>query len=407
MSGRRRLWQAAPVWLRRLCDDDPRVAAVLLSYTVNSLGSGLWLTGGTVYLVRERHLGPTEVGLGLTLGGVIGVVAGVIVGGISDRVGARRVALLALAVEGLAMVAYLFVSGLWSLVGVASLVAAGLSATNAARGALLAELFDIGEATRLRSLLRAGSNLGIAVGGLGAGVLLGVATPTAFRVLVLADVVTFALAMGALAQLPRPRARVAAAGYDNWQGLRDGRYVSATAVNAVLTMQYGVLSVGIPLWITVHHQVPTFMLAPFIIVNTVLCVLLQVRASRGLEHPARAGAAMARAGAIFLLSCVLIALSGWGSEVVASSVLLVAVVAHSVGELLQAGSSFGASFALTPPGLHGQYQGVWNVGYSLGESTAPIVMSVAVALGFLGWVSLGVVFLVFGLIFRHVINRPA
>ncbi len=388
-------------WYSRLCNNDSRIAAVLLAYTINAVGSGLWLTGGTIFLLRDRSLTGSQVGIGLAAGGVIGVAFGVLAGNLADRLGSRRVVLGALGIEGAAMLAYLGVTDLVGLITVTAFAAAGLSATNAARGALLVELFGVAEATRTRSLVRAGSNLGIAVGGLAAGVLLAISTPTAFRALIVSDAATFVVAALLLMRLPAVRVVHRDHQHDPWRGLKDAQYVRLTAVNGVMTMHYGVLSVGIPLWVHARGTVPDFILAVLMILNTVICVLFQVHAGRGMEHPRRAGAAIARSGLLFLAACSLIAFSGWtrGTATVAA-LLIAATLALSVGELLQAGGSFGASYAFAPEGHHGQYQGVWNVGYSLGESVSPFAMSAAVAAGTVGWISLGALFLLSGFIFR-------
>jgi MFS family permease len=395
-------------WFCRLCNGDSRVATILLAYTVNSLGSGLWLTGGTIFLLRERALSGTEVGIGLTVGGVLGVAFGLLAGNVADRVGARRVVLAALVIEGAAMLAYLGVSNLVSLITVATVAAAGLSSTNTARGALLVQVFGVADATWIRSLTRAGSNLGIALGGLGAGVLLALANPAAYRALVIGDALTFIVAALLLIRLPNLGVQEDGEPLDSWRALKDARYVSLTVVNAVVTMQYGVLSVGVPMWISARGVVPDFMLAPLMVINTVICVLFQVRAGRGMEQPRRAGIAITRSGVLFFASCGLIALSGSFSGVeVATAVLIVAALAHSIGELLQAGGSFGASYAFAPDGHHGQYQGVWNVGYSLGESVSPLAMSLAINAGVPGWIALGSLLLAFTLIFQLLVTRAA
>lgn len=391
-------------WIRRQLPGDPRTTAVLLAYTINALGSGLWLTGGTIFLIQGRQIPPSDVGIGLTIGGVAGVAVGILAGSLADRVGARNVAVAALAVECAAMVAFLGVGSLATLIVVATVAAAGLASTNAARGALLAETLSAAEATHARAVLRNSSNIAISIGGLIAGVLLGIATPTAYRVLALLDAGTFVAAGLVLMNLPAIVPRKPEH-YDIWHGLKDNRYMAATAISAILTMQYGVISVGIPLWITKQANVPTYMLAPLIILNTGVCVALQVRASRGLEIPAKAGRATVKAGGFFLAATALVALAGIEGTLVASALLLVAVAVHSIGEVLQAGSSFGMSFSLAPDGMQGQYQGIWNVGYSLGESLSPYVMSIAVAASAGGWLALGALFVVASLAFNVIVVR--
>ena len=62
-----------------------------LATLVNTFGFGLVVTSLVLYFTRVVHLGSLQVGLGLTISGLIGLVAGVPVGVLADRHGPRTV----------------------------------------------------------------------------------------------------------------------------------------------------------------------------------------------------------------------------------------------------------------------------------------------------------------------------
>ena len=67
---------------------------------VNTFGFGLVVTSLVLYLTRVVHLGSLQVGLGLTISGLIGLVAGVPVGALADRHGPRMVVRVTLLLLG-------------------------------------------------------------------------------------------------------------------------------------------------------------------------------------------------------------------------------------------------------------------------------------------------------------------
>ncbi|WP_305070406.1 MFS transporter [Micromonospora parastrephiae] len=62
-----------------------RLRTLSLATLANTVGTGLWVTGAALYLTRVVGLSPTEVGLGLTLAGLVGLTASVPLGGLADR----------------------------------------------------------------------------------------------------------------------------------------------------------------------------------------------------------------------------------------------------------------------------------------------------------------------------------
>ncbi|WP_234038930.1 hypothetical protein [Micromonospora coerulea] len=84
-----------------------------------------------------------------------------------------------------------------------------------------------------------------------------------------------------------------------------------------------------------------------------------------------------------------------------------------IGELWHAAAGWGISFGLAPAHAQGQYQGAYGMGMQLGGMIAPVVVTtLAVGWGVPGWLLLGGLFLLLGLLMPPVVrwarrSRPA
>jgi MFS family permease len=376
---------------------------LVVANAVSSAGNGLWLAAGLLYLTRSVGLPPIEVGVGLTAGALMGVLAGVPIGAWADVAEPRRVAMATFGLEAVATAGYLFVDSLPVLVVVATLCSVGLAGSNAARGALLAGLFGPAGAAHARGALRAAANLGISVGTVLAGVVLVVDSRQGYQAMLLLDVLTFLLAAALLVPLPnvhRPHGGPAprASTRRPWRAVRDTGYLAVTALNAVMTVQYGFVTIAVPLWVATATAAPLWAVAAVLFVNAGICVLFQVRAGRGLDTANRAARAARTSGWLFLVAAGLFATTAGLPPAATVTLLLVAGVIHSLAELRQAASSFSLSFLLAATRSHGQYQGVWGIGVGLGEGAAPAILTgLLVTAGGTGWLLAGAVLAVAGM----------
>jgi dipeptide/tripeptide permease len=132
--------------------------------------------------------------------------------------------------------------------------------------------------------------------------------------------------------------------------------------------------------------------------GTAIVVVFQVRASRSVDSPAAGGRAYRRAGATFLVSCALVSLSAGVPAWAAVTLLLTAVVIHTVGELWHAAAGFEVSFALAPAHATGQYLGVFGLGAGLAEAVGPaLLIALCITWGRPGWYAVGLLFALTGL----------
>lgn len=365
---------------------------------VNTLGNGLFITVGALYLTRKVGISAAHLGIGLSIAAAVGLVAGVQFGQLADRRGHREILVGLTIAEGLAIAAYAFVGGFWPFLVVACLEALFDRGSSAARNALVASAFPVGERVRTRARLRAITNVGIGLGALGGGLVLHVDTKVAYQTVLLFDGLTSVLTGLILLALPHVPGRPAVAGAAKLPALRDRPFLVVTALNAVLSLQFGLIEIAVPLWIANRTNAPRIFVAGALLLNTILCVLFQVRASRGTDTLVRAGHAQARAGVLLGIACVLFAVAYHRDPAVAAVLVLAAAAIETVGELLSSAGGWGLSYGLAPPELQGSYQGVYNAGFGVAMMIGPgICTLLCVTWGVAGWLVLGAIFVAAGL----------
>jgi MFS family permease len=369
-----------------------------VSTLVTTSGDGLYIAGSALFFTSALKLPVGEVGLGLTCAGVLGLSAGVPLGRVADHAGARDVLIAAELVQGAAIAAFVLVGRSFpAFVAVATVVIACMQGTDAAKGALIGKL-AAEDPVRLRAFLHSVSNIGISVGTVLAGIAIAAGTPLAYRVLMLADAISFVGAAALLLALPRVREQQPVARVRRrWGALRDRFYVTLTLANCVMSVQYFVLAFAMPLWVIGHTSAPRWLVSPMLLINTTMIVLLQVRFARGTKTPRGGARSALRAGVALAAAMALYAAASGRGELAAAVLLLLAVLEHSIGELLQSAGSFGVSYGLAEQSALGEYLGVYGLGIGVCRAVAPgILAATCLSHGATGWAALAAAFLVAG-----------
>ncbi|RPF24915.1 MFS transporter [Streptomyces sp. TLI_185] len=369
------------------------------STLINSAGNGLFLTTSSLYFVRCVGLTPAEVGLWLTVSGLIGMLAGVPVGRIADRHGPRETYVVSLVAEALATSALLLTRSLVSFVAVTTIAFLAASASSSSRGPLVRAAG--GErAAQLRSRLRTAMNLGVTLVGPVAAVAINVDSPLAYQSMIACDALSFAVCALMTLRMPRvPGTEATGTASRRWRVFTDRPYLTLIGINAVIMQQFPVLTLVLPLWISLHTQVPRWVVGLVVPLNTVLVVLLQVRLSLGMESLLSAARVMVRAGLAFLASLALIGFLGHMSAAPATVALIVAIVVYTLGEIWSTASVYELSFGLAPAEAQGEYLGLLSNGTAIGRLTSQaLVTTLCLTVGTAGWIVLGLLLLGAGLV---------
>ncbi|MFF2542039.1 MFS transporter [Kitasatospora sp. NPDC058063] len=391
-----------PSAVRRLLPADPLLRRLALMSLVNTVGNGLFVTVGVLFLTRSVGLTPGRIALGLSAAGVCGVFAGLPMGRLADRVGSKRLLMVVGPLEALAVLGYAFVHSFAAFVALACAATVLERGAAAVRSALIARTLPAESQVRSRSLLRSVMNAGLVVGSGGAALALQSDSYAGYVTVMVLDAASFLGATALLAGLPvrdltvgRDGAPEAAAGRRSV--LRDRRYLLVTVLHALLELQLPVLTVGIPLWVVLATDAPAAVVAAVGVVNCLLVVVFQVRASRGVDDVPSAALACARGGLLLAGGCLLYAAAQSGPAAVATAAILVGALVHSLGELLTSAGGWTLSLDLADPRSHGEYQGVFMSGQAAAHVIGPLVISLTVVdHGVVGWAVLAGVFALAG-----------
>jgi hypothetical protein len=365
--------------IRRLC----------LGILVSNVGNGAWFTSWAIFLTRE--LPPPQVGLGMAIAAGLGLLAATPCGHLADRLGPRETLTAMLLVQAAGMALYLAAGGFAVFVAAVCLTTAVAQGSGGVRGALVVGL--AGPERRLQAMaqLRVHNHIGAALGAVVGGVVLGIGTTAAFHALIAFDIATFVAYAALVATVPRvpplPGGRLVV--------LRDRPYIALAAMAGVLSLCWGMLSSGLPLWIVRHTGAAPSLGAIIVVLNSLLIAGFQVRVTRGVETPLAAARGALASGALLAAACVVFALTAGMGGIAATALLIFGGLVHVAGELLFVAASWGLSIPLMPPGAPGQYQGMFATGEAAAQMAAPVLMTTLVAgWGQPGWLALAALFLV-------------
>ncbi|MCC9309574.1 MFS transporter [Kitasatospora sp. RB6PN24] len=388
----------APAIRRRgsLLPTDPVLRLLTWTTLVNALGNGLYFTVSALYFTRILGYGVAQTGVVLTVAGLCGVLASIPAGRAADRFGSKPVVVVLVAVEAVLSAGFPLLHGLPAFLLLSCAVTAVDRGVSAARSALYAEALAPEQRVAGRAYLRAVTNVAMGLGGVLAGVTLQADTRFAYTLTVLANSVSYALVALWLLRLPnRPAAAVPPAARTRAErrnpALRDLPFLTVTVLNAILTLQFALLEVGVPLWIVRDTHAPRALVAAGMTINTVLVVLFQVRATRGTEQPGQAARVCLRGGLLLAAGCVLLGLAHGLGPLAATVLLVLGLVVEALGEVLSQAGSWALSYDLAGDRAAGAYQGVYNAGTAAAGMVGPALITVGViGHGPIGWLGAGV-----------------
>lgn len=349
------------------------------------------MAGGAVYLTHRVGLSATEVGLGLALGGLCGALGLVPVGRVGDRIGAGRALILLQAWCAAASAAFLLADNLIGFLVVACLVAIPEHGWRPLVVTLVTVCTSGAERTQTLAAIRVLRNVGFAVGGLIASGALWLDTAFALDAIIMVKALSF-LASGATLGIAKVGGlRSSPAGTANKPARLPLRqqtaYLRVAALDAVSCLHMSILSIGIPLWIIGATNLPTAVVGPAFVLNTVLAVSFQQRAGRMVgARVSTATRAMAGSLVTTAATCLLLALLPSFPAPEGIVALAVTVVILTLAELQQSAASWTLSLGLAPRDGDSAVYAAFELGFSAQLVAGPLLVSLVAQSGRGAWV---------------------
>jgi MFS family permease len=393
-----------PERLVRLAGPTPLVRRLSTQSVLSAFGDGVFLTGSAVFFTQIVGLSAAQVGLGLSIAGVATFTLAVPLGKLSDKYGAKRVWALASLIEALLYLVWLTIGGFASFVVMMIGLELIQTASRSARNAYRFDVFPREERVSSSAYFRAARNVGYTLGALLAGVALATNSDDVIRAVPVATAALLLLNAFLVARLPpaahhvdaEPLLEVAIEGSgDRRSALRNRAYVATAVLGGVLATHQVLLNVVIPLWLVEETDAPRVLLAWLFGTNTVMAVLLQVAAARGITTVGDSLRAQRRGAFFFVLSCGIVLVThdtiGW----VTIALVWLGHVTVTGAELFNSAGEWGLQAELSDPERRGEYQGVSQLGFTLGSVWAPALYTfLAMSWGPPGWLVIAAIVLV-------------
>jgi MFS family permease len=355
--------------LRRILPPTKLERDLALQCVLSAFATGSFLTGTAVFFTQIVGLSGAQVGLGMSISGVVTLLLSLPLGRLSDHVGAKPLWAVSALVESLLYFAWPMARSMVTFVALLSLLAAISTAGNTGRNVYRIAVFPREVRVRALAYMRSARNVGYTLGALASGIALAIGTRSAIMAVPVFTgclLVLNALMVSRLPAIDRPappahdEAADAVPAPPAWRNLG---FVTLAMCNGVLSSNQVLLNVVVPLWLVERTDAPHTLLAWLFGTNTVMAVLLQVRASRGSETVPGALRAVRLSGWAFILSCLVIGVThetvGWVSIVL----IWLGHVTITGAELWQSASDWGFQSELSDHRRLGDYQGVWGLGY--------------------------------------------
>jgi MFS family permease len=379
-------------WLRGILPPTRLERNLAIQCVLSAFATGSFLTGTAVFFTQAVGLSGAQVGLGMSVAAGVTLLLQLPLGRLADRAGAKPLWVLASAVEAALYLAWPVIGGMAGFVAMLSVLAVFETAGRNARNVYRIAVFP--RETRVRALayMRAARNVGYTLGAGASGVALGIGLeavrliPLLTGGLLVLNALMIALMLPAIARTVHVET-VGDGITASPAAWRNVGFVVLSACNGVLSSNQVLLSVVVPLWLVERTDAPPVLLAWLFGTNTVLAVLLQVRASRVADSVDGSLRAVRWSGLAFVVSCAVIAVThdtaGWVSIVL----IWFGHIAITGAELWQSAADWGLTSELSDHRRLGDYQGVWGLGYQVEPIIFPALFTyLALEWGTPGWV---------------------
>jgi len=386
--------------IKRLLAPTPLARKLSAQSILFAVGEGVFITGNAVFFTQIVGLSAAQVGLGLSISGVVVFCLSVPMGRLTDRVGPKRMWALGALLEAILYLAYPWIHGFAMFTAILVCLAAVDAGGSAGRGAYTIDAFPREERVRSMAFMRSALNIGFTLGALLGGLALATDSDQVIRAVPLLTAGILFLNAFLITRLPAAQhdlqaepggpSAVPSEAQVTPAALRNKGFVVLGLVNGVLGTNQVLLNVVVPLWLVERTDAPHTLLAWLFGTNTVLAVLLQVPAARGSETVPGALRAVRLCAASFVLSCLLIMVThdtiGW----ISIALIWVGHVTITGAELFQSAANWGFLSELSDPHRRGEYQGVWRLGFQVETIVGPALFTYfAINWGTPGWLLIG------------------
>jgi MFS family permease len=360
-------------YLRSLDPRLPRDVYVLeAAALVNAFGNGVVLPFLLIYLHNVRGIPFGLAGSAAAVQSVAALASGFLGGTLSDRLGPKRVLIGALAAMTVAFALMPLIRTAADAFAIYTLWGVGSGSFWPSQSAMLAGLTPATRRAPAYALQRLAMNLGVALGGVTAGLIASVAHPGSFTVLFAIDCATFLGYMLVLARVRTPELHEERLG-GSWRAvLRDRVFTWFTLLNAAfMTAAISLMVELLPAFAKNVSRINEKEVGVVFALDAVGVVVFQLPIVKLAEGRSRMRG-LALMGALWAFTFVAVWGAGtWTHATVAFGILMGAVLVFALGECLHGAIQAPLSVDLAPPQLVGRYLAASSISWQIGWIVGP------------------------------------
>jgi len=376
---------------------------------IDSLGTGMFYASAALYFTRVVGLTGVQVGVGLSIAGVVGFLGVVPLGMLADRVRAGRIYVALQLWRAAGFAAYCLVGTFPMFVLIACAIGLADAAVPPISQAVVGAAVSPEDRVGTRAKVRAVRNIGFGAGALLAAAAIQHGSKVFFVALIAGNAASFLIAALLLWRIGVTRLVTVGKSAKGTRPtiIADARYIAAAVLNGVLSVHMTLLSLALPLWIALHTKVPIATFGILYVLNTAMATLLQARFARPADKLRGAVACAVLAGGSLAAFGVVTQVMGQVHVVVLAIVLaVIAAVLLTFGEMWQSAAGWTISYELARPERRAQYLSTFQMGTAVQAAAAPWVLTRLVMPNPHGWLIFAGLIGVAGLAMAVVVDLP-
>lgn len=338
---------------------------------IRAIGTGLFYPFSLIYFHHQLGAPLVQIGLCLTIAGLVGAAGVVHTGRLVDRFGARDVMVAATLSRAGIFAVYPLVHHVAVFAVLVAVMTLGFRTDQVAGQALAGSLAPPGQSASWLALSRLTLNAGIGLGAVVGGLVL--ASPSDGTWLVLANTAAF-VTVAAISMTFPPAGGHAPTASPDERVWRDRLFMWVALLNGVWLLVGLAVEIGLPIYLVLYLHTPAVLISAVVVLNTGLVFLLQLPIGRVIRDRPTMHMFAVGVGAYAVAFGILFATRQARGAALITAVL-VAVCTFTLGEMIVAVSGMVVVNQLAPPGRLGAYVGVSQMFAGLGSAAAPALFT--------------------------------
>jgi MFS family permease len=357
------------------------VRRFVVANAIDALGSGLFVPVTLLYFIATTPLSTVRVGLALSIASLLSIPFGLPVGSLVDRFGAKPVMQAGHVLNALGFAGYLLVGSFSGVLLSAWIVGLGRACFLGSYGVAVTALSEAGGRERAFGRFSAIRNLGMAGGGLLAGLAISIGTHSVYTSIIVANVASYLVALVLMVRVPNTRRPSSGRAERAWRAvLSDRPYRVVLAAQFCLTIAAFALYFVWPVYVTRELGLPGWLAGGLFTLNALLVGFAQsgaVRAVTGLVRSRVLAAGHYAFGVGYLVM-----LAALHRPAGLAGVLVVAgTLVYTAGELLISPTTLALASEAAPDHVRGRYLAMNQLSRSLATALSPTAFTFLLARG--------------------------